>query len=341
MSKLGYFARRLGLSVFVFVGVLVMTFVVSRVVPGNPAALYAGPRPRPEQVAEIEIRLGLDQPLYIQFVHYVEDLLRGDLGESYKSRRSIKTDLEIYLPATLELVIAAVFIALIIGVPVGVLAGANPRSKFDYLTRFIAIAGVSIPSFSLAMVAQFMLFSELDLLPLGGRISRDASLFYPIEAHTGFYLIDAAITGNWKAWQDALTHLILPSLVLAAYPMGIAIRMTQASMMEVLSEPYIIAARAAGLSNRVILFKLALKNAIMPALTVIGLSFAYSITGAFLVETLFSWPGVGKYVTEAIFNVDFPVVIAVTLVVTVVYIFVNLIVDLIQAFLDPRVRLGG
>ena len=340
MSALTFLLRRLGFSAFVFVGVLILTFFVSRVIPSNPAALYAGARPRPEQVEEIEKKLGLDKPLQEQFLIYVGELIEGNLGESYHSRRSINTDLSIFLPATLELVIAAVAIALLFGIPIGVLAGAYPRSIFDYGTRLVAIAGVSVPSFWLALIAQSIFFSQLGLLPLGSRISRDASLFYPIAAQTGFYLIDAALSSNWDAWFDALHHLILPALVLSAYPLGITIRMTQASMLEVLSETYITSARAAGLSRRVILFKLALKNAIMPALTVVGLSFAYSITGAFLVETIFSWPGVGKYVTEAVLNVDFPVIIAVTLVVTVFYIFVNLIVDLIQAILDPRVRLS-
>lgn len=340
MSALNFLLRRLGFSLLVFVGVLVLTFFVSRVIPSNPAALYAGARPRPEQVAEIEKKLGLDKPLHQQFQVYVGELLEGNLGESYHSRRSINTDLRIFLPATLELVIAAVAFALIIGIPIGVLAGAWPRSRFDYATRLVAIAGVSVPSFWLALIAQSIFFSQLGWLPLGSRISRDATLFYPIATQTGFYFIDAAISGNWEAWFDALHHLILPALVLSAYPLGITIRMIQASMLEVLSETYITSARAAGLSRRLILFKLALKNAIMPALTVVGLSFAYSITGAFLVETIFSWPGVGKYVTEAVLNVDFPVIIAVTLVVTAVYIFVNLVVDLIQSLLDPRVRLA-
>ena len=231
-------------------------------------------------------------------------------------------------------------IALVFGIPIGVLAGAYPRSVFDYATRFVAIAGVSLPSFWLALIAQSVFFSQLGWLPLGSRISRDATLFYPIAAQTGFYLIDAAISGNWRAWLEALHHLILPAIVLAAYPLGVTIRMTQASMLEVLSETYVTSARAAGLPRRVILFKLALKNAIMPALTVVGLSFAYSITGAFLVETIFSWPGVGKYVTEAVLNVDFPVIIAVTLVVTIFYILVNLLVDLVQAFIDPRGAVG-
>ena len=161
----------------------------------------------------------------------------------------------------------------------------------------------------------------------------------PIQPVTGFYLIDAAITGNWTAWQDALVHIIMPAIVLATYPLGLAVRMTRASMIETLSDLHITAARAAGLPEHFILFRLALKNAIIPTLTALGLSFAYSITGAFLIEIVFSWPGIGKYVADAILNVDFPVVMAVTLVVTVIYLVVNLVVDLLQAAIDPRVKL--
>jgi peptide/nickel transport system permease protein len=185
-----------------------------------------------------------------------------------------------------------------------------------------------------------LFFGWLGWLPLGGRISNMVALRHPIETITGLYIIDSALTGNWVAWLDTLHHLILPTAVLATYPIGLTIRMTRAAMVEVLTEPYIDTARASGLPYRMILFRLALKNAIIPTLTVLGLTFAYSITGAFLIELIFSWPGVGKYVTDAVLRVDFPVVMAVTLMVTVVYIIINLIVDMIQIVLDPRVRLG-
>jgi len=340
MSRGAYFLRRLGLAVLVMVGVMIVTFVVSRVVPSNPAALYAGPRPRPEQVAELEIQLGLDKPLPVQFLRYVGDVLRGDFGESFRSHRPIQDDLRIFLPATLELVIVASLLALVIGIPFGVLSGARRSGWLDQTSRVLSTAGVSIPAFWLGLLLQLIFFGWLGWLPLGGRTDNSITLLNPITTITGFHLIDAAITGNWVAWRDALTHLILPAAVLATYPIGLTIRMTRAAMVEVLTEPYIDAARAAGLPQRTILFRLALKNAIIPTLTVLGLTFAYSITGAFLIEVVFSWPGVGKYVTDAILNVDFPVVMAVTLVVTVVYIVINLVVDMVQAALDPRVRLG-
>ncbi len=340
MSRSAYLLRRLGLAALVLFGVMVVTFVVSRVVPSNPAALYAGPHPRPEQVAAFEVKLGLDKPLPVQFVRYVGDVLRGDFGESFQSRRLITTDLKVFLPATLELVIGASLLALVIGIPFGVLSGARRSGWLDQSTRMISIGGVSIPTFWLGLMLQLLFFGWLGWLPLGGRLSTMVTLTHPIETITGFYIIDAAVSGNWVAWWDTLHHLILPTVVLATYPIGLTIRMTRAAMVEVLTEPYIDAARAAGLPPRIILFRLAIKNAIIPTLTVLGLTFAYSITGAFFTELIFSWPGVGKYVTEAIIRVDFPVVMAVTIVVTVIYITINIIVDMIQVTLDPRITLG-
>ncbi len=340
MSRRRYILRRLALAIVVLVGVMLLTFAVARIVPSDPAALYAGPRPTAAQIATVRVRLGLDQPMPVQFARYVGSILQGDLGQSFKTRRPILDDLRAFLPATLELVIAATILAVIIGIPVGVLAAASRGRAFDVFSRLFSVAGVSIPSFWLALLLQLLFFSILGWLPLGGRIDNKTALLHPITTVTGFYTIDAAITGNWAAWGDALRHLVLPSVVLATYPVGLTIRMLRAAMIEVLSEPYITAARAAGLSRRAILFRFALKNAIVPTLTALGLSFAYSITGAFLVETVFQWPGVGKYVTDAVLNVDFPVVMAVTLVVTVIYIAINLITDLLHAVIDPRVKLG-
>lgn len=340
MSRGEYLLRRLGLALLVLVGVMAVTFVVSRIVPSDPAALYAGPRPRADQVAELRVKLGLDQPLPVQFVRYVGDVVSGDLGVSFKTHRPIVEDLKIFLPATLELVILASLLAIVVGIPVGVYAGARRGGAFDQVSHILSISGVSMPTFWLALLLQLLFFGWLGWLPLGGRLSKEIALSTPIETITGFYLLDAALAGNWPAWVDAARHLVLPVFVLATYPVGLTIRMTRAAMIEVQSEVYITAARAAGLPEHTILFQLALKNAIIPTLTVLGLSFAFSITDAFLVELVFSWPGVGKYVTDAILNVDFPVVLAVTLVVTIIYIAVNLTVDMVQAALDPRIRLG-
>lgn len=323
----------------VIAGVTVITFTLSQVVPSDPARLYAGARARPEQVAAIRQQLGLDESIVRQFQKYAGRLLRGDLGESFRTRRPIVEDLKVFLPATLELVLLSTIVALVGGISIGVLAAADHGKAFDTLGRLVTISGVSIPAFWLAILFQLLFFSSLGWLPAGGRIGRDVLLEAPIHVRTGFHLVDAALQGNWFAWRDALRHLVLPTAVLATYPVALVARMTRAAMLEVLTEPYITAAEAAGLPRRTILFRLALKNALIPTLTVLGLSFAYSLTGAVLIELVFSWPGLGKYVTDAIVRTDFPVIVGVTLVVTVIYVSINLVIDLVQLVLDPRIEL--
>jgi peptide/nickel transport system permease protein len=340
MRKWEYVVRRLALAMLVLFSVSVITFAIARIVPSDPAALWVGPHPTKEQIAEARRELGLDKPLYIQYVRYLSDLLHGDLGVSVKTHQPIVEDLKTYLPATLELVLFGMLMAITIGIPLGVLSGAKRNSLLDHGSRLVAIAGVSMPTFWLGLLLQLLFFGKLGLLPLGGRVDRSISLYNPVEQVTGFYLVDTLVTGNWIALKDSLIHLILPAFTLASYAIGLTIRMTRSTMIEVLEEKYIMAARAAGLPERTILFRLALKNAIIPTLTVLGLSFVYSLTGAILVEVIFSWPGLGTYVTNAILNVDFPVIMAVTLVVTVFYVFINLFLDLLQAALDPRVALG-
>jgi peptide/nickel transport system permease protein len=340
MRKLEYLAKRLLLAVLVLLGVSIITFILSRVVPSNPAALWVGPRPSQEQMAAARIHLGLDKPLYTQYFMYMSDLLRGDLGVSIRTHQPILTELKTYLPATLELVITGMIMAVLIGIPLGVLSGAKKNSLLDHTSRLLAVAGVSIPTFWMALLLQFFFFGRLKLLPLGGRVAREIFLFNPIQHITGFYVIDSLVSGNWDALRSTLVHLILPAFTLSTYAIGLTIRMTRSTMIEVLEEGYITAARAAGIPERTILFRLALKNAIVPTLTVLALSFVYSLTGAILVEVIFAWPGVGSYVTRAILSIDFQVIMAVTLVVTVFYVFINLLMDIIQTFLDPRVTLG-
>ena len=327
------------MAVLVLVSVSIITFFIARVVPSNPAAAWVGPHPTKEQIALATERLGLDRPLPEQYLRYVRGLLRGDLGNSIKTHQPITTDLKTFLPATMELVLAGMMMAVTIGIPLGVLSGAYKGSLLDHLTRLFSIAGVSMPTFWLGLLLQLLFFSRLGILPLAGRTSTQVALYHPVEQITGFYLIDTVMTGNWVAFKDALLHIILPAFTLATYAIGLTIRMTRSKMIEVLSEKYILAARAAGISERIVLFVLALKNAIIPTITVLGLSFVYSLTGAILVEVIFSWPGLGSYVTNAVLSIDFPVIVSVTLVVTVFYVFINLILDLGQAMLDPRVTL--
>lgn len=335
-----FLIRRLVSALFVVVGVSILTFVVARLAPSDPAALYAGRRQTVQQIEAARIKLGLDQPLPVQYARFVAELLRGDLGISLKTKRPIGQDILIYLPPTLELVFASFLMAALVGIPLGAIAGANANRWFDHAGRAIAIIGVSIPVFWLALILQSVFFGDLRLLPLSGRVSNEIDLFNPITRITGLNLIDAAITGNWAGWMDAARHLVLPAIVLAAYPVCLLFRLTRAAMIETMAENYIVAARARGVARFRLLFKHALRNAMTPALNALGLVFAYSLTGAVLVETIFAWPGLGRYVTDAILGGDFPIIIVVTLLVTLCYVGVNLIIDLVQAWLDPRVRLS-
>lgn len=340
MSGGSYILRRLMLSVFVLLGVLLVTFLVSRVIPGDPARLYVGTRASDSALAEVRQQLGLSDPLPNQFIHYVASSARGDFGYSYRTKRPILDDLRKKLPATMELVVVAMILAMTIGIPAGVLSAANHGGRLDRVLRVVSIAGVSVPAFWLALLMQLVFFLWLGWFPLGGRVSQTIMLTSPIRSITGFWLLDSALTGNWKAFRDAAWHIVMPAVVLATLPISLVVRMMRASMLEVLSETYVAAARAAGIGETQILFRLALKNAIVPTLTVMGLVFAFLITGAVLVESIFLWPGVGSYMLDAILNNDVPVLFAVTLVVTVIYIMVNVLVDLLQMVLDPRIRLG-
>ena len=332
-----YLLRRLASAVLVIVGVVTLTFFAVRLTPSDPARLYAGPRARPEQVEALRVRLGLDRSLPEQYVRYLANLLHGDFGDSFKTRRSVREDLGIFLPATLELVIAAYALALCIGIPAGIVAGAQATRAFDKATGVAAVLGASAPVFALALLAQQIFFNQLHWLPLNGRLSADVSITHPVTAITGFWLLDTALTGNWVAWRDVAAHLILPALVVAIYPLAIILRMTRNSMVDALRQPHIVVARAKGLPARLILLRHALRNAILPVLTVAGLSFAYAVTGSVFVEVLFRWPGVGAYMADAIVSKDFPPILAVTLVSTVIFVAVTLAVDLLRAVLDPRV----
>ncbi len=335
-----YILRRAALSAMVVLGVTFLVFIVAQVVPSDPAALYAGPRPTAEQIARAREELHLDAPLPERFGRFAAAMATGDFGVSYKSRRLIAQDLQVYLPSTLELAIFSTVLALLIGIPAGVLAAARRGSALDRLGSLGSILAVAMPTFFLAMILQLVFAQWLGVLPLSGRMSKEFSIMDPLPTITGFNLIDALLAARPDAFGDAFVHLILPSLTLAAYPAGIAMRLTRSAMIDILERRHIVAARALGLSRLRILFGHALPNAVGPALTVLGLSFAYSLTGAVLVEIIFAWPGLGRYVSEAILSKDFPVIAAATLVVTICYVAMNLVLDLVQALVDPRVALG-
>lgn len=334
-----YILRRAVLSAFVVMGVTFLVFVVAQVVPSDPAALYAGPRPNAEQIEKARVTLNLDAPLPERFARFAVSMATGDFGVSYKSRRLISQDLRVYLPATLELAMFSTLLALLIGIPAGVATAARQGSWIDRLGGVSSILAVAMPTFFFAMLLQMIFANWLGLMPLSGRLSREISISDPLPFVTGFNLIDALLAGRPQVLVDALWHLILPALTLAAYPAGIAMRLTRSAMINILSRRHVTAARALGLPERRILYGHALRNAVGPALTMIGLSFAFALTGSVLVEIIFAWPGLGRYVSESILSKDFPVIAAATLVVTVCYVLMNLVIDLTQALVDPRVAL--
>ncbi len=339
MSISAYVARRLILLVVVLLGVSVLTFVMVRVVPSDPAALYVGANARPGQVAEARQILGLDRPAYVQFGLYMKGLVTGQWGDSLRTHRPVLRDIGDFLPATLELIICALFVSSIAGVLLGVVAAKAKGAWIDQVLRFFSISGVSLPVFWLALVLQVVFFRYLHLLPVAGQNDILVVQQHPITPITHMALVDALITGNWSAFTDGLRHLILPVLALSAYSAGVVMRMTRSAMLETLGQDYIRMDRAMGLPPRLIFYKAALKNALGPVLTVIGLNFAYSLTGAFFIELIFAWPGLGMYATTSVLSLDYPAIVGVTVIVALVYVIVNMLVDLLQAWLDPRIVL--
>lgn len=336
---LRYISIRLVWLAFILMGICLITFIITRVVPSDPAALYLGPKAKAEQVAEVKKELGLDRPLPVQFVHYTSQLLKGNLGNSLRTHQPVLNGILNHLPASLELMLTAIVIALALGIPLGVFSAAKENTAVDHSGRILSVACVSLPSFWLAMILQILFFKVLGIFPVGGRLDTVVSILHPIETITGFNLIDSLLTGNWPALKSSLHHLILPSLTLSAYSLGLISRMTRATMLEIYREDYITTARAIGVPESEIMFHHALKNSLNPSLTAAGLCFAYMLLGTFFIEIIFFWPGLGSYMVKAIFMNDYPVIIGCTIVVAFFYVLVNLTVDLLQASIDPRLRL--
>lgn len=335
-----FLLRRAVGAVLVLLGTTVVTFVLARVVPADPAVAYLGPKARPEELARIRAQLGLNQPLPEQYLHYLGGLVRGDWGTSIGTKQPVASEIFNRLPATLELLAAAMLIALVAGTVLGVVAAVQRRRAADHVIRILAMGGISMPSFWLGLLLQVIVFGQLGLFSLTGRNSPDLEFLDPIQRITGFNLVDSLLTGNFSAFTDTLSHLALPALTLAAYPIGVIARMTRASMIEQLAADHIRAARAYGLRETMIVGRIALRGALPPVATVAGLTLAYSLTGAFFVEVVFDWPGLGQYAATALLNADYPSIMGVTVLGALAYVLVNLAVDVVQSRLDPRVRLA-
>jgi ABC-type dipeptide/oligopeptide/nickel transport system permease component len=339
LGKLEFIIRRLLTSILVLVGVSVITFCLARVVPSNPAALYIGPKARADDIARVSAQLGLDKPLPVQYLIYMKNLLHGDLGTSIGTKRPVLQEIVDRSPATLELLFTGMFLSVLIGVPFGVLSARWKGKVIDVFVRIISIIGVSMPAFYLGLMFQIIFFRELNWLPLTGQTSIDLRFTSPIEPITHFIILDSLLTRNWIALKDACLHIILPAFTLAAYPMGLIARMTRAAMLEVLEQDYIRTARAYGIKSSVITFLYALKNAISPTLTVIGLTIALSLTGVFFVEMIFNWGGLGQFTARSLLNIDYPAIMGITLFGATAYVLINLVVDILQAWIDPRISL--
>ncbi len=334
-----YLVKRIILLVFVIFGVLFLTFIITRLIPARPELLWAGPHATMEQIEKARKQLHLDQPLYIQFILYLQDFLTGNWGISWRTKAPVLTDVLSTLTATLELVIIAFLIAFITGIPVGVLAALKRYNWIDDLVRIITVIGASMPVFWLALIAQLVFGNWLGLLPSAKRADEWITIVTGFKSITGFYLIDSMLQGNLPVFIDALRRVILPAFVLAAYPFCLTARMTRAVMIEVLSEQHVRSLIAWGLPQRAILFKYCLKNTLVPVIASLGLSFGYTIIGAFMVELVFVWPGIGFYAAMSLLSFDYPAVIGCVITVAIFYCIVNTIVDLVHSIIDPRVRL--
>lgn len=344
-----YILRRLISVIPTLIGVTLVIFMFQRLIPGDPAVAMLGEHASTENVARIREQLGLDKPPFLnrdalaegdlagffdsQYVRYFGRLLQFDLGESIHRRIPIAETLKERFPATVELALLALAISLLIGIPVGILSASRRNSVLDSTTMIGSLIGVSVPIFWLGIM-EIMLFAVLlKWLPSGSRLSTGIV----IEPITNLLLLDSLLTGNWAGFWDAFKHIIMPAVSLATIPTAIITRMTRSSMLDVLQEDYIRTASAKGLSEKVVLFRHALKNAFLPVITIIGIQAGSLLAGAVLTETIFSWPGIGKWVYDSILGRDYPIVQGVTLLIAVIFLVVNLLVDLSYGVLDPRI----
>lgn len=308
-----------------------------RLIPGDPAQLLVGEFASPEEIARIREKLGLDRSYSYQYYLYIKNLLRGDLGISIRSNVPVVQEMWVRFLATVELSIAAMLISSSIGILAGVISSAHKYSIFDYASMVMALIGISMPIFWLGLMLIYLFSVKLGVLPMMGRFSM--SMDY--QAITGLILLDSFLQGNLSLLFNSLKHLILPAFTLATIPMAIIARMTRSSMLEVMSKDYIRTARAKGLGYGAVIFKHALRNAFLPIITVIGLNFGLLLGGAVLTETIFSWPGLGRYVVDSLLARDYPAVQGCILFFAVIMVMVNLLVDILYFYLDPRLRVDG
>lgn len=328
-------AKRIVLLIPVLVGVTFVTFFLSRVALPDPARAWAGPRATAAAVEALRTRYHLDSPLFVQYFYYVKGLLTGDWGISPTSGRSVLTDLGLYFPATVELAIAALLITIIVGIPLGVIAAIYHDRPVDHSIRLLYLAGYSSPPFLVALIMLFVFSYALNLFPSQGQLSQ---FLAPPTSITGMYIVDSLLTGNWVDFADSLWHLVMPATALALTYFGIVTRVARSSMLEAFQKDFIRASYAKGLTKRTVVYKHAFRNAMVSTITIVGLVLGSLLSGTIVIETIFLWPGVGYYSTQAIENFDFPAVMGVVVLFTLGVVIANLIADTLYAVVDPRIR---
>lgn len=334
MKLAGYIVRRLILMLIVMIGVATIVFFVTRVIPADPVGAILGGNAPVETVDRMKHQLGLDKPIYLQFADYLPGILRGDFGTSIVTRHKVLDDILEFFPATAELACAAMLFTIVLGILLGTLSAVKRNRPVDHGLRVFSILGVSMPVFWLGLLLLLFLYSRLGWFPGSGR----NSLFIFPNRITGLVLIDSLITRNWQALWDSFKHIVMPAFVLGYAATASVARIMRASMLDVLKQDYIRTARSKGLGRKVVIFRHALKNALIPVVTVIGISFGDLLSGAVLTETIFSWPGLGRYIVNALLVLDYPAIAGGTLFVAFIYSLANLIVDISYAALDPRMR---
>ena len=335
MNLFAFTLRRLLLLIPTLVGVSLLTFALSRIVPGDPARLAAGAQATPEMYQQIREEFGLDKPLPTQYLDYVRGIVTGDWGKSILSRRPVLEDLQTYWPATLELVLVAMVIATVVGVPLGVLSAVRADRPSDQVARIVSLLGVSVPAFWLAVLLQLFFALRLGWLPASGRLPPGV---VPPPSVTGLYLVDSALAGQWDTFGQALRQIILPALTLSFPTLATVSRFTRSSLLEVLGQDYVRTARAKGVAERSVVLGHAMRNALIPLVTMVGLSIGWSMGGSVLVETVFDWPGVGLYATKSALTLDFQPIMGIALLYGIVFSLINIAVDVTYGLLDPRIR---
>jgi ABC-type dipeptide/oligopeptide/nickel transport system permease component len=321
------------------IGVVIVTFLLTRALPGDPAAYFAGPAATKEAVEQVRVSLGLDKPLPIQFVRYVNDLVHGNLGNSLSTGRPVVTEIASRLPASAELTLLGLILSMVIAVPLGILAAVKQGSWIDHTCRIVATAGVSLPVFFTGLLLVYVFYYILGWSPAPiGRLDAFASAPPQI---TGFFLIDSLLTGNFETFRATLSQLILPAFTLGIFSLAPIARMTRASMLAVLASEFVRTARASGLDNRTVIITYAFRNAMLPVVTTLGMVFSFLLGANVLVEKVFAWPGIGSYAVEALLQSDFAPVQGFVLTMAVLYVALNLLIDILYGVIDPRVRLEG